>query len=445
MSVVRRRSRFLVLFVAVAVLALVLSACAFIKEGSLSVSQPGGIGSAHVHFVLCTESHGGTCEPNEVREPPEGNETLQYLIGVAVPKGAVPPPTFTAQPLTPGTAPITFTRNDQVASEMAAFSAAIGESELPPEAKANFKPWPPTGLEGIGYLSSPVEEEEGSLDEWGIDAEFGLPVPSDGSPFTGPFAAAIAEGVREVTPNHPADAPVHCFRFKEGGEEGEAICGGTEEEAQVGTSDLKIAAPPTTPVYLGGKATLPFGLNFGSTAPAAPSFSLAATSTLPGATVALSSSTFAPPAVDPGTHRSSGSDTATVTVPSTTKPGVYEVTLTAKTAQGASVSQVAKIEVTKPTLKLGKVKLNKKNGTAKLSVGVPSAGTLTVSGKGIAKVKRTAKGSKTLKVTIKAKDKAKKTLASTGKAKVKAKIVFQPSNGASVTKTKSITLKKKLG
>jgi hypothetical protein len=444
LSAVRRRSKYLVLLVAVLGLALVLSACAFLKEGSLAVSQPGGIGTVHVHFVLCTEPEKGTCEPNEKHEPPEGNETVQYLVGIAVPKGASAPASFTAQPINPGTQPISFTRNDQVASEIAAASAKLAEAELPPEA-GEIKPWPPAGLEGIGYLSTVVEEEEGSLHEWGVDAEFGLPVPSDGSPFTGPFATAFAEGAREVTPAHPASSPVHCFRFEGPTEEGEAICSPTLEEAQVGTSDLKIAAPTTAPVYVGGKATLAFGLNFGSTAPTSPSFSLSATSTLPGATVALSSSTFAPPAVDPSTHRSSGSATATVTIPSTAKPGVYEVTLTAKAAQGGTATQVAKFEVTKPKLKVGKAKLNKKNGTAKLSVGVPSEGTLTVSGKTIAKVKGTSKGPKTIKVTIKAKGKGKTKLADTGKSKVKAKIVFQPSNGASVTVTKSITLKKKLG
>lgn len=438
MSAVRRRSKFLVLLVAVAGLALVLSACAFFKEGSLSVSQPAGIGAAHVHFVLCTEPEGSKCEPNEEKG------TIQYLIGIAVPPGATAPVTFTAQPITSGSRPITFTRNDQVASEMAAASAKLAAAELPPEA-GEIKPWPPAGLEGIGYLSTPVEEEEGSLEEWAVDAEFGLPAPSDGSPFTGPFAAATAEGAREVSSEHPSSAPVHCFRFEGSAGKGEAICSPTVEEAQVGTSDLKIAAPPTTPVFVGGNATLPFGLNFGSTAPTSPSFTLGASSNLPGAAVALSSPTFTPPAPDPSTHRSSGSDTATMAIPKTAKPGVYEVTLTAKTAQGGTATQVAKIEVTKPKLKLGKVKLNKKNGTAKLSVGVPSAGTLTVSGKTIVKAKRSAKGPKTIKVTIKAKGKAKKTLASTGKAKVKAKVVFKPTDGAAVTKTKSITLKKKLG
>jgi hypothetical protein len=445
-SVARRRSKFLVLLVAIAGLALALSACAFFKEKSLSVSQPGGIGAARVHFVLCTEPSGTTCEPNEKNEPPEGNETIQYLIGIAVPRGAAPPSTFTAQPITSGTQPITFTRNDQVASEMAAASAKLAEAELPPEEGAEeIKPWPPAGLEGFGYLSNPVEEEEGSLDEWAVDAEFGLPVPSDGSPFTGPFSAATAEGARQVSPGHPADSSVHCWRFEGGFEEGEAFCGPTVEEVQAGTSDLKIAAPPTAPVFVGGKATLPFSLNFGSTAASAPTFNVTATATLPGAGVTVSSPSFTPPAVDPGTHRSSGGETITVAVPPTAKPGLYEVTVSAKTPQGGTATQVAKFEVTKPKLKIGKAKLNKHNGTAKLSIGVPSAGTLTVSGKGIAKVKRSAKGPKTLKVTIKAKGKAKKTLTSTGNAKVKAKIAFQPSNGAAVTKKKSITLKKKLG
>ncbi|HET9591341.1 MAG TPA: hypothetical protein VFP17_00350 [Solirubrobacterales bacterium] len=444
MSAVRRRSKYLVLLVAVVGLALVLSACAFLKEGSLSVSQSADIGAAHVHFVLCTEPEEGHCTPNEINEPPEGSETVQYLIGIAVPKGAPAPAAFTAQPISPGTHPINFTRDDQVASEITASNAKLAEAELPPEA-GEIKPWPPAGLEGVGYLSDPVEEEEGALGEWAVDAEFGLPVPSDGSPFTGPFVAAITEGARQVSSEHPAGSPVHCWRFEGTFEEGEAFCGPTVEEAQVGTSDLKIAAPPTAPVFVGGKATPVFSLNLGSTASSLPSFNVTATSTLPGASVTVSAPNFAPPAVDPGTHRSGGSETVTVAVPKTAKPGVYEVTITAKTAQGGTATQVAKIEVTKPKLKLGKVKLIKSNGTVKLSIGVPGAGTLTVSGKKIVKVKRTAKGPKTIKVTIKSKGKAKKALGSTGKAKVKAKIVFKPSNGASVTKTKSITLKKKLG
>ncbi len=436
MPAARRRAKFLALVVAVVGLAFALSACAFFKAGTLSVSQPGGIGAARVHFVLCTEP-GGEGKPACNENENEGE--IQYLLGIAVPPGSLAPGTVTAIPVGGG-APIVFTRNDQVASQIAAGTSALQAAE-----PGEIESWPPPGLEGVGYLSGVVVESKGSTAEWSVDADFGLPSAADGSPFVGPFKASPALGFRGVGPEAPADRPPKCITSEaEEVESTDAFCLPSGEEAQVGTSDLRISPVPTSAVFLGGKATLPFGLNFGSTAPTAPSFTLSAASNLPGAAVALSSSTFAPPALDPSTHRSSGSETVTLTVPSTAKPGVYEVTLTAKAPQGGTATQVAKIEVTKPKLKLGKVKLNKGNGTAKLSVGVPGAGTLTVSGKGIAKVQRKAKGPKTLKVTIKAKGKAKTKLASTGKAKVKAKVVFKPSNGASVTKTKSITLKKKL-
>lgn len=434
MPAVRRRSKFLVLLVAVVGLAVALSACADFKEDSLSVSQPGGIGSARVHFELCTEADGTSCGPNE------GSGQAQYLLGIAVTPGFSPPATITAAP-SAGGPPIVFSRNDQVASEIsAAVSSAIAD-----EPAAGGKPWPPAGLEGVGYLSGVVNEVEGATVEWTVDADFGLPAAADGGPFAGSFKASPAMGVRFADDEHPADRPVHCLRPSEGSpDESDAICFSSEEEAAVGTSELKIAAPPSFSVFVGGSATVPFGFNLGSTASALPSFNVTAGSNLPGAGVTVSAPSFTPPAVDPGTHRSSGSETVTVAVPKTAKPGVYSVTITATTPQGGSTSQVATFEVTKPKLKVGKVKLNRANGTAKLSIGVPSAGTLAVSGKGIAKAKRSAKGPKTVKATIKAKGKAKTKLNATGKAKVKAKIVFKPENGAPVTKTKSITLKKKL-
>jgi hypothetical protein len=432
---VRRRSKFLVLLVAVAGLALALSACAFFKPGSLSVSQPGGIGAARVHFVLCTEVEAGTCNPNE------GSGEVQYLLGIAVPPGFSAPSTITAAPSAGGPA-IVFSRNDQVASEI---SQAVA-SEIAEEPEAFEKPWPPAGLEGVGYLSGPVAEVEGATVEWTVDADFGLPVPSDGSPFAGSFKAAHAMGIRIVNPENSPSRSVHCLRPNSGEppQESDAICFSSEEEAEVGIADLKIAAPPVSTVFVGGKATLPFSFNLGSTASSAPVFNVTASSTLPGGVLTVAAPTFTPPAVDAGTHRSTASDSVTVTVPSTAAPGVYDVTITAKTPQGGTATQVAKLEVTKPSLKVGKAKLNKRNGTAKLSVGVPSAGTLTASGKGVVKAQRKATGPKTLKLTIKAKGKAKKKLSATGKAKVKVKLVFKPENGAPVTKTKSIVLKKKL-
>lgn len=431
-----RRSRKLALVVlAVAVLALVVSACAEFKDGSLSGAQPGGIGPVRVHFELCTAtlSEPG-CQPNG-----EGGQS-QYLLGIAVPQGSIAPATITAQPVGEG-APIVYRRNDEVAQRI---SEEEGTSETP---------WPPAGSEGVGYLSAVFDEEEGQLREWTVDADFGLPSGADGASFAGPFNPYVATGWRRVDSTYTADRPIKCSESTgEPSNETISSCS-LQEEVEIGTSDLKIKAPTasTTP---GGHATLQFGLNFASTASSQPSFNLAATSSLPQAGLNLASSSFSPAAPDPETHRSALSlENVIVNVPATAQPGTYDVTLTATTGGGGAVSQVGKLEVVKPQvppppapakLKLGKVKLNKAKGTATLPVGVSGAGILTVSGKGIVKVQRQPTGPKTLKVPIKAKGKAKAKLGKTGKAKVKAKIVFTPSNGAPVTKTKAITLKKKL-
>jgi len=104
------------------------------------------------------------------------------------------------------------------------------------------------------------------------------------------------------------------------------------------------------------------------------------------------------------------------------------------------VTQVAKLKVTKPKLKLGATKLDKAKGTATLEVKVPGAGSVTVSGKDVVKTKRSAKGAKKLKLTIRPRGNAKTALLQTGSAKVKAKLTFKPKSGSSVAKTKTIVL-----
>jgi len=429
-SLLRRRSKPLLALLAFAVLALVVSACAVYKLNSLQISQPGGIGSVRVHFEICTNPDGetGTCTPSD-----NGGE-WQSIAGIAVPKGSIAPATITATPLKGGPT-IVFSRSDQAAQSMAegtAALAALGEGEA----------WPPPETEGVAYLSAPFTEEDGVLREWSVDADFGLPAPADGGSFGGPFATSIAYGLRAVGGEAgSAERPVDCMTGPSDVTPESAYCL-TAEGGQIGTSDLKIAAAPQGAAFLGGKATLSFPLDFASTATTLPSFNLSTTSTLPNAQLALASPTFTPGAPDATTRRSPlAFGTVDVTVPKNAKPGLYDVTLTAATPQGGSVSQVAKLLVTKAKLKLGKIKFNKAKGTALLFVKVPSAGTLTVSGKGVAKAKRGAKAAKTLKVPVKAKGKAKALLGEVGKAKVKAKIGFKPANGAVVTMFKSIALK----
>jgi DNA-binding beta-propeller fold protein YncE len=95
--------------------------------------------------------------------------------------------------------------------------------------------------------------------------------------------------------------------------------------------------------------------------------------------------------------------------------------------------------------KLGKLKLNKRKGTATLAVVLPFAGKLALKGKGLKKVTRSAKQAATVTLPIAFVGKKKKTLDESGKARAQAKLTFTPAGGTPLTKKKSLTLKKKLG
>ena len=437
----RRVAKPVFALIAVALLGLLITGCAYFKSGSLAGSQPAGIGSVRVHFVLCTTG-------KEICSPNEETQTLQYLVGIAVPAGSTPPASFTAVPLKGGS-PIAFTRNDEVASEMAAAAATLQTlfEKATPEEKEKVEaiktllggPWPPSGMQGVGYLSAPVTEVEGANLEWSVDTEFSLPA---GSPYTGPFGTAIAYGFREVKEGQPASRPVRCIKFVEGveAEKDAAFCGGTVQQVQVGTSDLTIGAPKkTAQAFVGGSGQVNFPLNLASTAGSAPTFSLSATTTAKGGKTKLASKTFKPGAVDASTHLApTGTGKVTVSVPRSIKPGTYNVTLTATTPQGGSVTGTAKLKVVKPKLSVGKI--NAANGTTILKVKVPGAGKLTVGGKGIVKVTKKVKKAKTLKVTIKPNAVTSDRLNGVGSAQVKVKATFKPTSGISVSKTKGVVL-----
>ncbi|HZO05331.1 MAG TPA: hypothetical protein VFB52_03025, partial [Solirubrobacterales bacterium] len=358
-----RVTKVVLLLAALVALGVVISGCAFIKAGSLAVSQPGGVGTVRVHFALCNqpadEDELQTCAPNESKE-----ETTQYLLGIAVPPGSVPPETVTAVAVGGG-APIVFHRNAEVTAQIGSLSGIEeGETKVPV--------WPPAGTEGVGYLSDPYVEETGTTRELTVDADFGLPVPADGGAFGGPFRTALAFGLREVSPAQPANRPVQCVGPASPPSESLAFCIPTGFEAQAGTSDLRIKAPKTTTAFVGGKAPLKFGLSFASTAGALPTFAMKATTSLKGGKASVANPAFVPGNVDPTTHRSpAANSTANVSIPKKAKPGTYEVVLTATTPQGGTVTQVAKLKVTKPKLKLGATKLDKAKGTATLEVKVP--------------------------------------------------------------------------
>jgi hypothetical protein len=99
----------------------------------------------------------------------------------------------------------------------------------------------------------------------------------------------------------------------------------------------------------------------------------------------------------------------------------------------------------------GKTALNKKKGTATLTVDVPNPGELTGSGKGVkvasaagAVTSKTVSAPGAVTLTIKAKGKKKRKLNETGKVKVKPTITYTPAGGDPSAQSIKVKLKKKL-
>jgi Low-density lipoprotein receptor repeat class B len=127
----------------------------------------------------------------------------------------------------------------------------------------------------------------------------------------------------------------------------------------------------------------------------------------------------------------------------------YRCTVTAENFAGSSSQTSPPFGV----FAVGRVKLNKRRGTAVFPVTVPGAGVATLTGKGVVKQRSAARFSGAIakavsaagvvKLKVKAKGKTKKRLRKKGRAKVKVTIGFVPTGGSGGTKTKSVTLKKK--
>jgi DNA-binding beta-propeller fold protein YncE len=100
----------------------------------------------------------------------------------------------------------------------------------------------------------------------------------------------------------------------------------------------------------------------------------------------------------------------------------------------------------------GKLKRNKRKGRATLTVNVPGAGALALSGKGLkpqrpgthAVLSKSVSAAGKVKLLIKSKGRKRSKLKRTGKVKLKAHVTFTPTNGDPKSKTKGIKLRKRL-
>jgi hypothetical protein len=118
-------------------------------------------------------------------------------------------------------------------------------------------------------------------------------------------------------------------------------------------------------------------------------------------------------------------------------------------APGANGADIGAYELQAPPLpsnafRFGKVKLNKKKGTATVAIVVPGPGVVSLVGsKKVKKGSKTVKGAGTVKLLLKAKGKALRSLNRNGKVKLKAKFTFAPTGGTPASKTKTLKLVKK--
>ena len=94
-------------------------------------------------------------------------------------------------------------------------------------------------------------------------------------------------------------------------------------------------------------------------------------------------------------------------------------------------------------LSLGKLKLNKRKGTATLTANVAHPGRLKLKGKNLKSSKKTANAAGKVKLSVKPKGKLARKLRDEGKAKVKAKVTFTPTGGEADVAAKKLKLKRR--
>ena len=130
---------------------------------------------------------------------------------------------------------------------------------------------------------------------------------------------------------------------------------------------------------------------------------------------------------------------ATASSLKTHRLGEYRCQASASNFAGSATQTTPPVEII-ATLKLGKARVNPRNGTAVLPVTVGGAGKLQLSGAGLVGRRRSV-SSGTVKLSIKAKGRTKSALKATGKARVKARITLRPLGAKPLRRTIAISLR----
>ena len=240
----------------------------------------------------------------------------------------------------------------------------------------------------------------------------------------------------------PSQLPLPIFGGKfalAGAGEGSAVAlwpvGGTVQTAALHATMFD-ATPPTLPSIQVPAAPLTVGVPAIFTASAADDWSTPVVSWAFSDGVQLAGSTVQRAFPSAGTFTATAWATDAV---ANTATAVRTVTVVAAPVGPSVVPSIAN------DFNIGKTKLNKKKGTAKVLVTLPGPGKLVITGNGVAKQRYFPKAAGLVKALVKAKGKKADTLNFTGKVRLKVKFTYTPTGGVAKVKIKRVTLKKNLG
>jgi hypothetical protein len=338
--------------IAFIVLPLVLGGC-IVGVGPVTTTQDDVIGNVRLTFAICPseteedpaagdqdpDSHdgcpnNGNAGPPFMSPDPTNDNDYQVLVAFRVPVGTTAPAAFAAGPGSTGLSDtLSFTRSPSYARSLT--------DGVPP----------PAGFEWVGYISNSYTHNDGAdntpAQRAQFSVEFGLPPAVAGTPFAGPFRIRPVVGgrIENGEPTRTVSCGDDPFDLSGGSVGGSSICIDspgqpitTNTNIQVATRDLAIA-PSTVTASPGQTPAVPFDANLNGTLPAGTTFSVSATTNLPGVTVAPSPASFAPAA------NATTRITVPVPIPKAAGPGTYDVALTARLPNGQTRAGVSKLTV----------------------------------------------------------------------------------------------------
>ena len=305
------------------------SACVVFTPASVTIAQQQTVGNVQLNFTVCASGTvAGSCADKGTSGSAAVTGSGQVQVGIQVPAAVGLPASFTLT----GPEALLFNDSPSYAAELQRLTPA------------------PAGRKWAGYLSAVTNYSDTSGPQSApVTLSLTLGQGPDGSPFVGPLAATIVLGGRMVTAASPGTRPVVCLDpdltkpFLDGTSPDVKVgtCGDASVAPSTPTRDLGIlSAGATASGAPGNLASVPFTLRYAGTATGTANFSLTATTSLPNATVGVTPGALAP------ASNSDNQALVAVGIPAGAKAGTYDVTLTARLANGQTRTRTGKLTVT---------------------------------------------------------------------------------------------------